>query len=226
MRFPPRLRQAGHQPVPHGIGTNRHDDGDRAGRVLGHLGGGARPRHDEVHAQACQVGGEVQEPVALVLVPANVEGDRLPFDIAQVPQSLSKAIQPSARFPGRDTRHEHANARHLPRWLGLGGERRHEQTQDEREEAPDSAAPHSHFLTSASCRPNFEAERQAPRVLCACPRCASHAYWITSSARRSRDGGIVSPSALAVLRLMISSNFVGCSTGKSAGLAPLRILST
>src|SRR5437660_11908049 len=53
-----------------------------------------------------------------------------------------------------------------------------------------------------------------------------NAYWITSSARRSRDGGIVIPSALAVLRLMINSNFVGCSTGRSAGLAPLRILST
>ena len=52
------------------------------------------------------------------------------------------------------------------------------------------------------------------------------AYWITSSARPSTDCGIVSPSALAVFRLITSSNFVGCSTGRSAGLAPLRILST
>ena len=51
-------------------------------------------------------------------------------------------------------------------------------------------------------------------------------YSITSSARASSDGGIVRPSALAVLRLMTSSNFVGCSTGRSPGLAPLRILST
>jgi hypothetical protein len=34
------------------------------------------------------------------------------------------------------------------------------------------------------------------------------------------------PSALAVLRLMMSSNLVGCSTGRSLGLAPLKILST
>src|SRR5258706_15627026 len=34
------------------------------------------------------------------------------------------------------------------------------------------------------------------------------------------------PSVFAVLRLMTSSNFVGCSTGRSAGLAPVRILST
>ena len=52
------------------------------------------------------------------------------------------------------------------------------------------------------------------------------AYSITSSARSSSDGGIVRPSALAVLRLMISANFVGCSIGRSAGLAPCRILTT
>src|SRR5262249_31797067 len=51
-------------------------------------------------------------------------------------------------------------------------------------------------------------------------------YWITSSARSSSDCGMVSPSALAVLRLITSSNLVRCSTGKSAGLAPRRILST
>ena len=38
-------------------------------------------------------------------------------------------------------------------------------------------------------------------------------------------GGIVRPRALAVRRLMTSSNFVGCSTGRSAGLAPSRIRS-
>src|SRR6516162_9829095 len=49
---------------------------------------------------------------------------------------------------------------------------------------------------------------------------------MTSSARARIDGGIVRPSAFAVLRLTTSSNVVGCSTGRSAGFAPLRILST
>jgi hypothetical protein len=49
---------------------------------------------------------------------------------------------------------------------------------------------------------------------------------ITSSARRSSDCGIVSPSAFAVFRLMTNSNLVGSSTGRSPGLAPFRILST
>jgi hypothetical protein len=44
--------------------------------------------------------------------------------------------------------------------------------------------------------------------------------------QEEQRGGIASPSALAVLRLMTNSNFSGCSTGNSVGLAPLRILST
>jgi hypothetical protein len=51
-------------------------------------------------------------------------------------------------------------------------------------------------------------------------------YLITLSARASTFCGIVTPICFAVLRLITSSNFVGCSTGRSAGLAPFRILST
>src|SRR5262245_42756534 len=46
---------------------------------------------------------------------------------------------------------------------------------------------------------------------------------ITSLARARSVGGTESPMALAVLRLMTNSNFVGCSTGKSAAFSPLRI---
>src|SRR5262245_7388916 len=46
---------------------------------------------------------------------------------------------------------------------------------------------------------------------------------ITSSARPSSARGKVRPSALAVFMLIISSTLVACCTGRSAGLAPLRI---
>jgi hypothetical protein len=49
-------------------------------------------------------------------------------------------------------------------------------------------------------------------------------YSMTSSARTRIDGGIVSPSAFAVLRLTTSLKVVGCGTGRSAGFAPFRIL--
>src|SRR6516162_1211005 len=52
-------------------------------------------------------------------------------------------------------------------------------------------------------------------------RTASHS--ITSSAVASSACGTLRPSILAVGTLMTSSNFVDCTTGKSAGFAPLRM---
>src|SRR5262249_33815030 len=46
---------------------------------------------------------------------------------------------------------------------------------------------------------------------------------ITSSARPRSESGTSRPSALAVLRLMISSTLVDCCTGRSAGFSPLRM---
>jgi hypothetical protein len=40
-------------------------------------------------------------------------------------------------------------------------------------------------------------------------------HWITSSALSNTDCGIVRPSALAVFRLITSSNLLGCMTGRS-----------
>jgi hypothetical protein len=45
-------------------------------------------------------------------------------------------------------------------------------------------------------------------------------YLITLSARASTFGGIVRPICFAALRLMINSNFVGCSIGRPATFRP------
>jgi hypothetical protein len=55
---------------------------------------------------------------------------------------------------------------------------------------------------------------------------ATQIHSITRSARSMIDCGIERLSALAVFMLTNISNLVGCSTGRSAGLAPLKILST
>jgi hypothetical protein len=66
-----------------------------------------------------------------------------------------------------------------------------------------------------------------PDVRSATPhRSHTTAYWITSSAWNRSVAGIVRPSAWAVLRLMASTNFMGRSTGRSAGCAPWKILAT
>src|SRR5262249_59641429 len=79
--------------------------------------------------------------------------------------------------------------------------------------------------------PLLRARRERPRGRAAEQRdevAALHVYAhsITSSATASRVGGMVRRSALAVSRLTMKSNLVGCSTGMSAGLVPRRILST
>jgi hypothetical protein len=51
-------------------------------------------------------------------------------------------------------------------------------------------------------------------------------YSITSSARASSVGGTSRPSIRAVWALMTSSNLLACTTGRSAGLAPLRMRPT
>src|SRR4029077_7237443 len=73
--------------------------------------------------------------------------------------------------------------------------------------------------------------RRLLRARCERPRCYRAAkqrdelspfHSITSSARPSRGSGMVRPSALAVFKLIISSIFVTCWTGRSAGFSPLR----
>src|SRR5262249_25603639 len=81
----------------------------------------------------------------------------------------------------------------------------------------DCDAPHATWLLRA-CR-----ERPRHRAAEQCDELAASAHSITSSATASRDGGTVSPSIRAICALMTSSNLVDCTTGKSAGLPPLRM---
>jgi hypothetical protein len=54
--------------------------------------------------------------------------------------------------------------------------------------------------------------------------CVTHS--ITSSALTNSDGGMSRPSAFAVVKLITSSNLLGCCTGRLEGWAPLRMRST
>src|SRR5262245_27723109 len=72
----------------------------------------------------------------------------------------------------------------------------------------------------------LRAHHSGPRRRCAAAEqrdelAAFHS--ITSSARASSVGGTSRPSARAVGTLMMKSNLVDCTTGKSAGLVPLRM---
>src|SRR5262249_54279736 len=71
-------------------------------------------------------------------------------------------------------------------------------------------------------------------LLCACGKRPSHRaaeqrdelappHSITSSARASSVAGTSRPNIIAVCKLITNSNLVDCTTGRSAGFAPLRI---
>src|SRR5437762_13398975 len=74
-------------------------------------------------------------------------------------------------------------------------------------------------LNNRHRQPSLSAPKSATTGLM--HRSETRLYSITSSARASRDGGTVRPSALAVLRLISSSYLVGACTGRSAGFSPL-----
>jgi len=80
--------------------------------------------------------------------------------------------------------------------------------------------PHRHRLLRLCCKQPYRSHAPEQTDELAPP------HSITSSARASSVGGTVRPSARAVGRLMTSSNLLGCTTGKSAGLAPLRMRPT
>src|SRR5262245_6488869 len=81
-------------------------------------------------------------------------------------------------------------------------------------------APHFFALLRACC----ERPRRSRAAEQRDERAALHS--ITSSARCCKNKGTSTPMALAVWRLITSSNFVGCSTGRSAGFVPCKILCT
>jgi hypothetical protein len=67
-----------------------------------------------------------------------------------------------------------------------------------------------------------EISRRAIRRPSAVPK-SREIYSISSSAMLSKPDEMVRPSALAAFMLIVSSNLVGCSTGRSAGFLPMRI---
>src|SRR5262245_51048667 len=76
----------------------------------------------------------------------------------------------------------------------------------------------SRLLRARSERPCCRAAEQCDEL--------APPHSITSLANASSRSGTLRPSAFAVLRLITSSNLVGCWTGRSDALVPLRILST
>src|SRR5262249_5178826 len=82
---------------------------------------------------------------------------------------------------------------------------------------PESGRIVDHPATSACANSGREQVQQDA------PEKGPQSYSMTSSALASNVGGTVRPSIRAVWGLMLSAKLDACTTGKSAGLAPLRM---
>ncbi len=81
-----------------------------------------RRRHDDVHLQTDQQGGEAREPVVLPFRPSGRNCDVPTFHIAELAEALAEGVQNTS--VGRGARQETADQIDLVRLLGLGSDRR------------------------------------------------------------------------------------------------------
>src|SRR5262249_49572579 len=140
-------------------------------------------------------------------------------------------LAPRARAPMQKTAKRPAAGPAAPpkkrrrvRWTGGAFASTHASTQ---------AAKNPHFMGVSGAEPDhrhgwlLRTRRERPRRRTAEQRDElAPLHSLTSLATESSVGGIVRPSALAVLRLITSSYLVGACTGRSAGFSPLRMRST
>src|SRR5438105_6956570 len=163
----------------------------------------------------------------VVFVQFNLEHDELPPRGRNGPPRLLLLICISRASNKNSFQNRSRRRSSEPRTPGLCAQCKHSQhaaPSSRREQSGRSATrDRSDLSASRTARPSRHREEATCRA--ASERPPVH-HWITSSARSSIVGGIVSPSALAVLRLITNSNLVGCSIGRSPAFAPRRILST
>ena len=168
------------------------------------------------HSPATAACGQRPPSPVIALAPlgrSHLDGRHPPHHSCNLPSRASSARQPAAPpcDPARLSNPHRPGARRtvlpsLPAVSSLGG-----------------------FRTPAASARGKACERPASENLhiSGCEQSQQgSAYSITSSAVASRFEGTVRSSALAVFRLMSSSYFDICSTGRSPGGARRRILST
>src|SRR5262249_46434354 len=156
-------------------------------------------RENDINFQPDELGCELGEAFAASPRPAIFDRDGASFDPAEFAQPLHKSSGQLA-LRGRRSRAQESDGRQLPR-----------------------------LLRARRARPRDGRAAESQDELAAF-------HSITSSARRRKDSCIVRPIYIAAFSLVANPNiqayltgklnFVGCSTGKSAGFVPCKILCT
>src|SRR6266446_5993528 len=142
--------KAGDEPAPHRIPDLRHHNGNRAGRLLSGMARLGPHGDKDIDLELDQLRSEVGEPIVSALGPAILNGNGLSFNIAALAQALAEGF---CIRPGCVT--DIANPGDPGARLRLGDERRYEQTQGERNDESNSAAPPHNFLLALPSYPHF-----------------------------------------------------------------------
>ena len=154
-----------HMPPLDGFRCDAIDNGNSAGGVLAAPVATPGSRDKNVHVECHQLGGMVRRPLRLALVPADLLGDRLSLDIAEVVQPLPQASTarpggvPGARMP------RHGSS---PTALcGIGSERGREHTQDKSDNHPNDVHPMvvSSRQPHQALRPCLDGDLQVSSIL-------------------------------------------------------------
>ena len=155
------------------------------------------------------------DPIAFDPLPARAGLQDI--ELARISQEVKKRFYQGLGLQPRNRAFIHLIGRYQKHWLARAEEARILANQMTDAEAK---------VAMLRIAEDYErlAQRAEGRALGRHELAAPHS--ITSSARTRTESGIVNPIAFAVLRLRTMSNFVACSTGRSAGFAPLKILST
>jgi len=130
---PTRPRETGHEPVSDRIANDRHDDGDRGGRLLYSTGRWRIRREDEVDLETGQFGRQTWEPLDLPIGRSVLNEDVLTLHIAAFAQALPESVERHPRL-GRFKRtgHQVTDPWDLRRGLYLGDDRGDEDADGER----------------------------------------------------------------------------------------------
>src|SRR5256885_6765677 len=116
-----RPRETGHEPVSDRIAHDRHDDGDRGGRLPYCTGRWRIQREDEVDLETGQLGRQTREPLDLPIGPSVLDEDVLTLHVAVFAQALPEGVERHPRL-GRFERtgHQVTDPCDSRRWLCLG----------------------------------------------------------------------------------------------------------
>src|SRR5262249_42497432 len=210
------------------VADDKHDRNSR-GRRLRRASRHNADCGDYCHLTANQIGRQRRRAVILTVRPAIFHPNVLTLDIASLDEPLSECSDNRRRLVGR-VGAEEPNRQHrrlLPARHKRPRARRATKQRDELAASIKKTRSHGTIAKRVDLAKRrrlgkglpFSSSRVGRKG-----RCITHS--ITSLAATSKVCGTVSPSALAVLRLITSWNLVGSCTGRSAGFSPWRMRST